>query len=575
MTKVKNLYILLFVLTLSLAFVLRFYALDKIPPGLYQDETAIGYNAYSILKTGKDEYGESLPLYFKSFGDYKLPVYIYSTVLSVLTFGLTPFAVRFPSALFGFLTVPFFALLIYQLTKNKNLSLISMFLLSITPWHLHYNRATFEVSISLFLFTLGAYFIHKSLHSDRVKGLFFLGTLSFILGLYTYNLTRLLAPLLFVLILLFFRKKVKSIGKIEIVLTFIVGAITLIPFLITFLSGGGSSSALGTLIHSSAAVQAPLLEFRSYLVSSGFFMPGLLFNKLLLTAWQYFNNIFAYFSVDFFFISGSSHGNHGIGNVGLFYLFELPFMVLGLITILRRKIEWGYFLILWAVATIMVASLTREVPHATRSFFLIVPITAFIALGITEFYGWFKNKNSFIKYSLLIVVLLISLYNAVFYFASYYFRFPVKYAKAWSSTDQSLVTFLKNNNKTYDRIIVDKDSGLKYTSLLFYLSYPPESFQNTVVRLRDDSEGFSEVQFFGNFEFREVDWLSDYQLPNTLIITRADKVPSQIPPLKTFYYPERPVVISKGQTILQYPVKDVSYVLIESITPIQELVKTK
>ncbi|MBI3984711.1 MAG: glycosyltransferase family 39 protein [Candidatus Levybacteria bacterium] len=571
----KNLYIVFFVLTLVLAFVLRFYALDKVPPGLYQDETAIGYNAYSILKTGKDEYGKSFPLYFKSFGDYKLPVYIYATVPSISVFGLTPFAVRLPSALFGFLTVPVFALFIYQLTKNKNLSLLSTVLLAVTPWHLHYNRATFEVSISLFLFTLGAYLIHKALNMEKARGLFFLGTISFVLGLYTYNLTRLLAPILFILILLIFRRKIKAVGKAELILTFVTAVITLIPFLITFLSGGGALSAAGTLINSSAVVQAPLLEFRSYLVSSGFFLPGLLFNKLLLTLWQYLSNVFSYFSVDFFFISGSPHGNHGIGNVGLFYLFELPFLILGLIGVFRRKLEWGYFLILWAVSTIAVASLTREVPHATRSFFLIVPLTAFIALGILEFYAFVKNKNKLLKYLLLGVILLVSFYNGLYYFASYYFRFPVKYAKAWSSTDSQLSTFLKMRNKTYERIIVDKDSGLKYTSLLFYLAYPPQSFQNTVVRRRDDSEGFSEVKSFGNFEFREVDWLIDYQSPNTLIITRADKVPSQITPLKSFFYPKRPVVISNGQAILQYPVIDSSYVLVESITPVEQLVQTK
>ncbi len=56
---------------------LHFYKLTSIPSGLNQDETSIGYNAYSVLTTGKDEYGKSYPIYFKSFGDEKLPVYIY------------------------------------------------------------------------------------------------------------------------------------------------------------------------------------------------------------------------------------------------------------------------------------------------------------------------------------------------------------------------------------------------------------------------------------------------------------------------------------------------------------------
>src|SRR3989344_5210772 len=98
----KNLFIIAIII---LAAILSLYKLGEVPSGLYQDETAIGYNAYSLLETGKDEHGVSYPLYFKSFGDYKLPVYIYLTAFSVKTFGLTGFAVRLPSAVFGILSV--------------------------------------------------------------------------------------------------------------------------------------------------------------------------------------------------------------------------------------------------------------------------------------------------------------------------------------------------------------------------------------------------------------------------------------------------------------------------------------
>lgn len=564
MTRTKGFYVAAFILITLLAFALRFYALGKIPSGLYQDETAIGYNAYSILKTGADEYGKHFPLYFKSFGDYKLPVYIYTTVPSILLFGLTSFAVRFPSAFFGFLTVPLFALFIYELTKNKRLAFLSMLILAITPWHLHYNRAAFEVSISLFLFILGTYLIHKAFFSKKLKGLFLIGTLCFVLDIYTYNLTRLLSPLLFLLILIFFRKKIRSVTTVELILTAIIGTLLVIPFILTLTSSGGSSSASGTLIYTSAAVQAPLLEFRSYLTSAGFFMPGLLFNKLFSTIWQYINNLFSYFNVDFFFISGPTHGNHGIGNVGLFYLFELPLMILGLITIFRKKLEWGFLLILWSTVTIAIAALTRDIPQATRSFFLIPAITAFVALGAIELYVWTgRINNLFIKTAITIGIVLFIAYNTIFYFASYYFSFPVKYAKEWSQQDEALVNFIKSDKK-YTQIIVDNKSGLKYTSILFYSAYSPEIFQKTIKRLPDDSEGFSQVASFGNYKFKNINWDKDFKQSNSLLITNFDSKPVQIPAYKIFYYPTRPVVISDGQKILQYPTIDTSYVLIQS-----------
>ncbi|MBI3282756.1 hypothetical protein HYZ70_01635, partial [Candidatus Curtissbacteria bacterium] len=90
---------------LILAAFLRFYQLGQNPPSLDWDETAHGYNAYSILKTGRDEYGYKLPLSFRSFDDYKPPIYTYLVVPSVAIFGLSDFAVRFPSAVLGVLAV--------------------------------------------------------------------------------------------------------------------------------------------------------------------------------------------------------------------------------------------------------------------------------------------------------------------------------------------------------------------------------------------------------------------------------------------------------------------------------------
>src|SRR3989338_8581187 len=77
---------------LFLAFILRFYKLGEIPLSLNWDEVSNAYNGYSILKTGRDEYGSLLPLSNRSFDDYKPPLYMYFNTISVGIFGLNPFA---------------------------------------------------------------------------------------------------------------------------------------------------------------------------------------------------------------------------------------------------------------------------------------------------------------------------------------------------------------------------------------------------------------------------------------------------------------------------------------------------
>src|SRR5262245_24665404 len=102
----KNKTILILSAIILLATVLRFYQIQTNPPGLFWDETAYGYDAYSLLKTGSDHHGRFLPLFFESFGDWKLPVFFYLLVPSVALFSLSEFAIRFPTAFFGVLLVP-------------------------------------------------------------------------------------------------------------------------------------------------------------------------------------------------------------------------------------------------------------------------------------------------------------------------------------------------------------------------------------------------------------------------------------------------------------------------------------
>src|SRR3990172_4872555 len=85
--------------------VLRFYRLGSVPPSLSWDEASFSYNAYTIAHWGMDEWGQSLPLAFRSFGEYKNPVDIYISAVFIKILGHNDFTTRFPAALFGVLNV--------------------------------------------------------------------------------------------------------------------------------------------------------------------------------------------------------------------------------------------------------------------------------------------------------------------------------------------------------------------------------------------------------------------------------------------------------------------------------------
>ena len=144
---------------LTLAFVIRFFGIEKSPPSLNWDEAALGYNAYSILKTGRDEFGHFLPLSLRSFDDYKGAVYSYSAIPFIKLFGLNTVSVRLPSIISGVIITFLAYLYAIMFFKNHKVALISSFLVAVEPWSLHFSRAAFEANLALAIFLTGLYFI--------------------------------------------------------------------------------------------------------------------------------------------------------------------------------------------------------------------------------------------------------------------------------------------------------------------------------------------------------------------------------------------------------------------------------
>lgn len=556
--KNKIFYIVLSVI-LFLAVAIRFYSLSNIPMGLQQDETSIGYNAYSILETGRDEYGKSFPLNFKAFGEYKLPFSIYLTSASIKLFGLNEFAVRFPFALFGVLTVFVLFLLVYELFGKKELALVSAFLLAINPWHIHFSRGAYEVIPALFFITLGVFMFVYSLKRKNLLWMT-LGLSSLVLSMYSYNIARLFIPLFVLFLFITYSTKGFKTRSIKELSVFILPLILLIPFVTSLFSEGGFESARGQLITSSAYVEAQNLEMRSYVLDKSPIAAKLFFNNIALTKLYYVKNVLSYFNSDFLFVKGSLHGNHGIGNVGQFHYFEIATITIGLFILLKKKSRWRKLLLGWILGVILVASLTREAPHATRSFFMVVPLVILSSVGLIEILNFIYSKKSTVRYVAAIVVFGVISYAIIFYLFSYFVRFPLLYGKSFRSEDKAVSLFLAENYNSYDSIIIDPKSDLLYTSIIFYTKFSPRAFYTTAKRAEDDSEGFSKVLSFGKYKYEDplivksdgekILFISNKELPGFKVV-------------KKFYYPTRPVVISEGQNILGFPTTEEAYVLLE------------
>src|SRR3972149_6645791 len=341
-----------------LAAILRFYKLGVNPPGLYWDEAVFGYDAYSILKTGKDHHGATLPLFFESFGDWKLPGYHYLLVPSVAVFGPNEFAVRFPSAFFGFLTVPLIYLLTKKLFEKSNvkcqlsvvksepIALLSAFFLAISPWHIQFSRGGFESTAGLFFVVSGTYLFLLGFRKKNTTLLTF-AFLLLTLSMYTYHAYRIFTPLLVISMIFIYVESFKENIK-KLVLPIIFSTILILPLIIFTFSPNGRSRATSQSVFNQDAYESirifydqnskPPLRFLSKYWSSS------LYNVYLA-----FNNYLDHFSPVFLFYQGDQIGRHSQVDMGEIYLFDGVLLIAGLFAIKKLKEKSLKIMLSWLI----------------------------------------------------------------------------------------------------------------------------------------------------------------------------------------------------------------------------------
>ncbi len=434
------------VLICLLFLVTRIYRVDSIPESVYWDEASIGYNAYSILLTGKDEWGEFLPLHFRAFGEFKLPVYIYSVVISEFFFGLTNFAIRLPAIIFGLLSVIGIYFVTLRLTNNRTLSLLSSFTFSITPWFFIFSRTGYEATAGLAFFIWSLYFLILSFQNYK---LLILSTMLFIVSMYSYNSFRILSPLILGPFLIYFLLKKKFVH-------------VLIPIIFILLS--------------------ILPIYKLYSKDSGLAR----FNTV--GSNNYISNFLKNFSPTYLFLEGDINPRSQVPKHGQVYYLDSLFIILGVLYILKTKNLKLYFILMFLLLAPIPASITKENPHALRAILTSPILSVISAMGI-----YFVSKNN-----RLILVFISVLY--LLFFGNYFYRFINEYNNISSSAWQLEYKEIFKNQKSG---CISDEFAQPYIFALYYNKFDPNEFVTTKKLNPVSDWGFSTVKSFGNFEFKK------------------------------------------------------------------------
>jgi len=482
MLKSRNTIILIFILILGTA--IRCWNFPNVPPGLNRDEAAIGYNAYSLLSTGLDEWGKSYPLVYKSFGDYKLPGYLYSVIPFVAILGLNEWAVRLPSLIAGILLIVAMYWITGKFTKNKNIQLLSAFLVAISPWAIHYSRVGFEANVALLLFVS-----NLSLMMDKKRLKYLLGLVLLFLSLLTYNAPLvLIVPFLFILMIF---KKISFVkGTIAI-------ALSALAFLLVFPATKGKTSIT---IFQDQGLGEQQRQLR--ITHSNSLVWRVVTNPVVYNTIAVAKNHLKSFSPDFLAKGGGKNPWHQApGKAHLYYVQYVLALVgigYGIISLMRKQknyiIDNVPILLLWLFISPLASSITTDAPHATRNLFFFFLLTFFSALGIE-----LLHKYKFILVPV-VTIFAIELFHYLWVYNTTFLRSPLP---EWNSGLKEAIEKAKVTSDEKMSITLVGDTHYNYIYPLFYGRVSPKVFRSTMQLYPVDALGFARVKSYEGFMFVE------------------------------------------------------------------------
>lgn len=537
----------IFLTILFLAAALRIWKAGVVPPSPDWDEASLGYNAYSILSTGRDEYGSFLPVILRSFDDYKPALYAYLDIPFVAVFGLTVVAVRLPSIIFGVLTVAATFFLVRQLVgtavkifhkeyTRDVFALTASLLLAISPWHIQFSRIAFESNVGLALNIFAFLFFLKSFKKPLFLTLAsFCASLSF----HVYQSEKVFIPLLFTALLFIFRKEFLKTPKKWIIAAFLVAFVVLLPMFTTLVMNKDSFlRAKGVSVFSNIT---ELLKRNTQKLQedahSGDVIGMVLDNRRIVYAKTIISGYISHFDLNWLFITGDLSRHHA-PFMGLLYLVELPFLLLGIYIFMFGNIssKSKNALLAYFLFAPIPASVTSGVPHAVRTLNFLPIFQIFTALGLLGGYTYIQRFNRSIQYALISLTLTLFMFNFLYYINQYFTQLNYFTSRDWQYGYKETVDYITPLMNKYDRVLVSNAPPLdqSYMFFLFYTRYNPKQYQEQGGTV---SGGFKEDhKGFFKFRFQPINWENRVKNGKILYVGRPEDFPGSAHTLKTVYY---------------------------------------
>ncbi|QQS44097.1 glycosyltransferase family 39 protein [Candidatus Roizmanbacteria bacterium] len=460
-------------------------------PCFNSDEASFAYNAYSIAKTARDEYGTLLPTRFKAFGENKLPVTIYTIAAFVGPLGLSETTARLPFILIGIISPILFFVLTKKLTGKESIGLITAFLASISPWIQIMSRHIHENIIMLVLVIGMLWILYELQKKVTMRRLLFLSLLVGI-GLFTYHIGKVIAVfvLMWVAYLILLKKQNRSHMKEAAV----IFAIPFVIFGATELMNP-TSRISNLLFTSNKGFTLSIEELRKEHDSR------IVHNKISKSVSVLSNQYLSYFSPEFLVRKGDNNARFGFEGISPITPVTYIFILIGLYFMFKNREESRFLLVSLMLTAPLSAALSWQEYSLTRSFLLIIPFLIFASYGI--YHGTLTFKKTSFRILFLTVVLGSILYFNFFSWDFYFNHYPkrVEAIYGWQCGYKNMGQYIKENYNNFERFYITKKLGQPYIFTLFYLQYLPSDYHKQAELTELDEYGFGQVEKYDKFIF--------------------------------------------------------------------------
>ena len=561
--------IVVVVLALGFGVGVRTFRLDGVPPGFHWDEACVGYDAYSILKTGRDHHGHFLPLNEEGFNDYRRPLLTYSLIPLIEVLGLNVSTVRLGAALWGISDLVAITTLAGLMLGWPGAAAAAVFA-AVSPWHLSFSRVALQGGSGAAIISIATLFFWLWLKSRRSIWLY-LSAFVFGLSLYSFTIADAFTPLFLAFLALLYWREFRDAGgqSLRAAALFVLLAIPLAASFVMY-----------------PAQMNARFDWLSILTPGGCF--GCTTTPLSVRLATSAAGFVGYFTPSFLFVHGDL-GDHWtlihVPGFGQLLPEQAPLIALALFALVAgRRRKTALFLLGWTVLATLPAAVIRPLgansaepgkllptawmvfdpstatlpvtpwlifshPDSRHAVLAMVPWILLSALGFVTLLELTSSRRA-LRIALCAALAAGTLFHAARFIRSYFIDYPVLAAPYFQYGWKQVMEHLGPRGDPAQRVVITKRGPEPYIYVLFFGHYPPERFQTEpVVSIgRSSSGGVAafNVYAFDRYVFVMPDSAYRGMEHGTFVFAGADPIP--VPPTISIKYPDGTVaynIVSK------------------------------